>query len=360
MMDPSQYRRLAWLTDRLVEERNLSTSDLEELNQLLLGSADARSFYRDYLNLHVSLDWDQAYFASSISSTKNVIQMPASSRWMAVAAMLIIFLSALFAWNLLRTTPQEIPGLQMTQFNTLESVHLTYEVPQYVEQGLIQLTLANGTRLVVEGPAQFTLTQNDGLHLASGSVSADLLEIGTDFSVHTPHAVLIGHGAQFALSVTEQGTHVGVFNGQAEARAGDQTLTLAKSDHHFAGHAGFIEQENSSPLWVRTFNQAGVQTYFGLDYPVAQASNRTMEVSTTVPASIQFEGDMVLVHVVGPLESDFAVHIKPLGKWRFDNGSNALMRVGLGIHPYSMHQMQADGQDEEQFSGVINVKVVEP
>jgi hypothetical protein len=78
--------------------------------------------------------------------------------------------------------------------------------------GLVEISYADGTAVVLEGPVSFEVrTATDG-RLISGRITATLGDSSTGFAVHTPSAVITDLGTQFGVEVDATGrTDVRVF-----------------------------------------------------------------------------------------------------------------------------------------------------
>jgi hypothetical protein len=86
--------------------------------------------------------------------------------------------------------------------------------------GLVEISYADGTAVVLEGPVSFEVrTATDG-RLISGRITATLGDSSTGFAVHTPSAVITDLGTQFGVEVDATGrTDVRVFEGLVELAA---------------------------------------------------------------------------------------------------------------------------------------------
>lgn len=144
---------------------------------------------------------------------------------LAVAAMLLIGLIVLFAW------PEE-PGPPPT-IATLTNQHrldwLDQTVPinpghkliagRYAfHRGFAELQMARGATLVLEGPCDFELLNDNALYLHHGRMTASVPESAKLFTVNTPHWVMVDYGTEFGVDFDgKKGrTTAAVFKGLVE------------------------------------------------------------------------------------------------------------------------------------------------
>lgn len=87
-----------------------------------------------------------------------------------------------------------------------------------LEAGLVELTMANGVRLVLEGPAEFQVDSPLKSFCALGRVSAEVPPAGKGFEVATPQMTVRDFGTEFVVDVSEAGTQTHVLRGSVEAQ----------------------------------------------------------------------------------------------------------------------------------------------
>lgn len=103
--------------------------------------------------------------------------------------------------------------------------------PMRLNEGYADLKLIDGTRVLVQGPAEFVLVQGNSLELRSGRIVAEVPEQASGFTVATPTGFVIDYGTRFGVEVDH--THVttaAVFEGVVElkGKASDSVLVLTK------------------------------------------------------------------------------------------------------------------------------------
>ncbi len=86
-----------------------------------------------------------------------------------------------------------------------------------LELGEIELTYQSGTKLVLIGPAEFSVESEGGM-LVKGGLVASVTEAGHGFTINTPNGKVVDLGTEFGVAVDDFGTsEVSVFKGKVEA-----------------------------------------------------------------------------------------------------------------------------------------------
>ena len=84
-------------------------------------------------------------------------------------------------------------------------------------RGLAEISFNSGARMILEGPAVFEPTSENGGFLHSGKLAANVPAGAAGFSVHTPSAMIVDLGTEFGVAVEADGTsEVQVFSGNVE------------------------------------------------------------------------------------------------------------------------------------------------
>jgi hypothetical protein len=87
-------------------------------------------------------------------------------------------------------------------------------VSQSLASGCAELTSTNGLRVVVQGPATFTIEGPGVLSLTSGRLTASVPKAARGFTVETPFARAVDLGTEFGVSVSPMGdTDIQTFQG---------------------------------------------------------------------------------------------------------------------------------------------------
>ena len=91
-------------------------------------------------------------------------------------------------------------------------------------RGLAEISFDSGAGIILEGPAVFEPTSENGGYLHSGRLAANVPVGAAGFSVHTPSAVIVDLGTEFGVAVEDDGTsEVQVFSGNVEISPGGVT-----------------------------------------------------------------------------------------------------------------------------------------
>ena len=91
--------------------------------------------------------------------------------------------------------------------------------PLKIDSGTIELELNTGTKLVVEGPADWSVDGRNSVSLRAGKLIARVPVNALGFTVQTPIAKIVDLGTEFGVETDDKGaTEVQVFKGKVELR----------------------------------------------------------------------------------------------------------------------------------------------
>lgn len=173
--------------------------------------------------------------AAAASTGKRPKQKPRSShstttgkprlvRWLGAAAVLLaIGLAAALLLHRSWSFPATIADSFDARFDTDNlsasvGTRLAAEHKEKLSQGLVQLALAGGARVLVEAPAEFSIDSDNAMSLDSGSISAVAEGPAHGFKVITPTATVVDLGTEFGVKVSDsRATNVQVFRGSVVA-----------------------------------------------------------------------------------------------------------------------------------------------
>jgi hypothetical protein len=82
---------------------------------------------------------------------------------------------------------------------------------------VVQLQLANGVTMIVEGPAEFEVKSGTAVSLSSGKLMATVPHTVQGFSVRTSSALIADLGTEFGVDAKADQTRVEVFQGRVRA-----------------------------------------------------------------------------------------------------------------------------------------------
>ena len=107
-----------------------------------------------------------------------------------------------------------------------------------LESGLMQVTFESGAKMIVEGPAEFTLVSNMEAEFQVGRMTSYCPPSAHGFTVQTPEATVVDLGTEFGVDVSANGsTEVHVFSGEVvswnkkiKGPQGDSRVHLKKNN----------------------------------------------------------------------------------------------------------------------------------
>jgi hypothetical protein len=89
-----------------------------------------------------------------------------------------------------------------------------------VERGLVEIEFKPGTRVILQGPAEFAVDSTGSVRLDRGRLAAKVPPAGVGFAVATPTAEIVDLGTRFGVRVNAKGdSTVRVFVGEVETTA---------------------------------------------------------------------------------------------------------------------------------------------
>lgn len=151
-----------------------------------------------------------------------------------------------------------------------------------IDSGLVELELKRGAKLVIEGPAQWSIDGDNLATLRSGKLVAKVSPSAIGFTVRTATATVIDLGTEFGVEADDNGaTQIEVFKGKVELRTGAQRDSLSNSPAIMlaAGTARRVEPDGAkSGVIVREATSSH-------DRFVRQLSS-----NSTIPRQIRVEG----------------------------------------------------------------------
>lgn len=206
---------------------------ITELEELMKEDPSARILYLQTLQLHQDLERrsEAEPSGSATSSSPSPEPLPITSsrrtRRVLLAAAAALVLSLVGGWIWL--TQQE-PFALITRLDQVEESFRYHQILKPGDQisirsGFLELTYRNGARVVLEGPANYTLEDSMHGRLELGSLAAEVPPGASGFTIVTPSAEVEDIGTHFAVALLETGrTELEVFGGEVRAKS-----ALAKS-----------------------------------------------------------------------------------------------------------------------------------
>jgi hypothetical protein len=229
----SELRRLtdAW------HDGTISPADAARLEERLLNDPAARDYYLEISALEGNLP-DAA--SASPATEAMPLRRPAPSWWKAAAIFTLGAFTGIIAWKESTSRTENtanqpgpearITGMMGVTWNDekpgARSLDLGRDMQATrIASGLLEVTFGSGTRVVIEGPADFKVTGSNAMNLSFGKAVADVPKGAEGFTIDFAEGRIVDLGTEFGVDVGEDGSgaNFGVFRGEIEFRP--------KSDH---------------------------------------------------------------------------------------------------------------------------------
>ena len=239
MNSPSDSRDiLLALCDRLLDG-DFTTEDRTQLETLVLGDAEMRRLYVEFLHQHAALRQSASRLGSkslaatlgSLSEPSKIVAMPARPspsrrisfyRLAPIAAALLVGVGlALFVLLMRKPSLATLAEVKEARW---ESSSLPTEPGAMLGAGRLRLAAGtarivfrSGAEVSLEGPADLELLASNACFLHSGALVAHVPEPARGFQVRTECARLVDHGTDFGISTDSSGrAQVQVLQGEVE------------------------------------------------------------------------------------------------------------------------------------------------
>jgi len=112
----------------------------------------------------------------------------------------------------------------------------------FLTQGLVELAFGNGTRVIIQAPADLRLESFDQMFLSSGALCARIAEGSSGFIVRTPIGTVVDYGTEFGALVNRRGmTEVHVYEGEVGLRSGSDPVRAVASRMLKEGQAAAVD-----------------------------------------------------------------------------------------------------------------------
>ncbi len=153
-----------------------------------------------------------------------------------------------------------------------------------LKSGLIKIRFISGAKVSLEGPCEFTFTDENIGNLHVGKLVADVPERAKGFAVTTPGARFVDLGTNFGVEVDPQGdTHMQVYQGVVEVRPDvGETHMLA------AGEAVQVDSQGDvalKPFDKKRFNQEPPKIAPSLEQGIARITG-SIRLLSSPPGSV--------------------------------------------------------------------------
>ncbi len=121
-----------------------------------------------------------------------------------------------------------------------------------LEQGLIRIRTDRGSLVLLEGPSEFRLENDNQLFLIQGKLTAEVPPSGHGFTVRTPSACIIDYGTKFGVAMDQYAeTEAHVLEGTVEMHLGSDVRSSQKNLRLTAFQAASASGQTLTPIPAR-------------------------------------------------------------------------------------------------------------
>jgi hypothetical protein len=346
-MKPSTPNTLEF--DSLLDELILDQLSIEKITQLeQIITSDERAFdhYRRSVSLHAMLTaLSTRVPATYLSSTQSIdaaspsphlVSLAKESLWMrsrttatmllfALAVSLIVAtyvagLAGLVIWDRIHRTAthdqfasdrfsgsavatiSNATDVQWPQNATAKSATspIFSGEPLKIDSGTMEIELQAGTKLVVEGPADWSVDGHNSVSLRAGKLVARVPLDAIGFTVETPTAKVVDLGTEFAVAVNKAGTtDVQVLKGKVKLHPGTKRNISSQTDQPIilsAGDARRVERDGHENVAVR---EVTLESIADRDSTVSRDTPKQIKVNGAFASSEQKSLDISANFLIG-------------------------------------------------------------
>ena len=278
MNDPNESTPLDTLLTLQIRGE-ISPEQRDQLQRSMAENVEVLDYCLDFLIVSAGLETpcqeDNEAAASRLEDIlKNHVarpQMPKRHIWRSackIAAMLILGCVATFAiMRMLQQSrsqglAQVINGLAAKWENPAISTARGTQLakgPRYLVEGIAQLRMASGAKLLVQGPCRFTLNDTNKIHLTSGAITASIPKRARGFEVETQDCKVVDYGTEFGIRAQARDqagaqTEIHVFSGRVTLKPSQPAPGQKPEISLKANQAALVRA--SSPVKTKSANPA--------------------------------------------------------------------------------------------------------
>jgi hypothetical protein len=295
----------------------VSDEQMRALSELLRDNSAARDEYILRLELHSRLASDPDLFASAAadippaaSERELTLSSAARSgrrrrgarrrtivRAFLMAASFALIAAAAWWWLVPRSAPSGVTiskAVAMLNQTADAQWDASAESPRLgaplepgwlkFESGLAQVVFYSGTRVVIQGPAEFQLISPGHASCRLGKITAEVPPQARGFRIDTPHGTVTDLGTSFGVEVQAHGTELHVFKGSVSL----QTHAQGPGQILHEGAGAVIERAADAPRLVAA-DRAAYASLFDLQQKSMEAGARRL--NRWRAASRRLDGD---------------------------------------------------------------------
>ena len=252
------------IIDKQLESLALTTAEAARL-EVLLQDEQSMEHYLKSMELH-------AYLPECIEDLelRNMVNRgetaARSLNWLALAATFATIIAFAAGWYIAHPKTPENPLSQRAPdlaFDEAAKILDTFGVlwtegfegigqsrDIMIDSGLVELLHSSGVRVVIEGPAHYSITGRNRALLNYGRCVATVPNGAEGFTVDYPNGKIIDLGTEFAMEVSPDGSlQVGVFKGKVALQPNNSThASLVEEAHAVRQGAAESEAVTSIPF----------------------------------------------------------------------------------------------------------------
>lgn len=230
----------------------ITPAEHERLQVILKGSAEARKFYREYLDVQAGLE--QPMVAETVASEQKVVELSGHvfAGWRAVAAaaalLVVGFLVSRVTENPVQQTVVDVPVAEpdapipdyvlTRSIDVVWSHHRRFQATVgeaiterhlRLDSGILEVTFSSGAVLSIEGPAKLRLDSPMKCFSHHGKLAANCPPSAHGFMVRFPGGKVVDLGTEFAMETQPEGkTKVHVLSGEVVVSVTDDDENVLK------------------------------------------------------------------------------------------------------------------------------------
>lgn len=253
-MNPTNELRK--LVDAMLDG-SIEAAELARLEELLAGDEAAMDYY-------LAMAGQEGLMMRALSADSSGAKRSRPSRgwWMGAAAVAAAVVVAFVVWRPV-AGPVEADGGWASVTDQVDVVWKGEPVGTDVdaggrlieiESGLLEITHASGTRLLIEGPAGYEVTGENAGRFVHGKLVAEVPPGAEGFTVDCPDGQVVDFGTEFAIEADPSRgmMEVGVFRGEVKVRP---SADDGEPVPLYTGHAVRLPGKVESPLRSIPFDQ---------------------------------------------------------------------------------------------------------
>ena len=247
---------------KLIEDyfaQSISEEDISSLNELLLNSEQARSFYLTYASVMENLDESrQAHNLHNFGQSKTTrFPRKKGGKWLAIAASIIFAVLSLNHFVFQKTVKtdhgiavnsENLPNIQLIDFFGLDETHRSFvpgqtqfEPGEYkTASGKLHLRFGESVDVIFTGASTFEILSEKEIFVHKGSIRTIVHDArGHEFTIRTPSAHYIDWGTEFCLHIQPNSTdQLEVDEGLVEVRDSKRVNSFGKFDPYHTPTTG--------------------------------------------------------------------------------------------------------------------------